>query len=465
LDFDLISKLLAGSLAVAAIGLVEAVSIARTIASQTGQRLDSNQEFIGQGLANIACAFLSGYTSSGSFTRSAVNHNAGAKTALSSVFGCIMLLIAMLFLAPLAAYVPLPALAGVLILTAIGLIDYKEIARIWQSGRGDRLIMIVTIVATLALPLQFAVMTGITLSLIHYLVRTSTPRVHTVLPDEQFRHFVHQPTKPSCPQLGIIEVLGDLYFGATSHIEDSIQENLQHNPDQRFLLLRFHSVEHCDISGIHTLESIVHAYRERHGDVYLTRVQKTVIELMQASGFYDYQGADHFLAPDDAIERLFYRVIDPAVCIYECPVRAFQECQNLPKYRYPSAVRLDVDFAPDRVPAVTAQALWATIHDEKPPQVIDVREPREYKGGHIPNAHSIPLPVLLNHLDQIPRDHPVVMVCQSGRRSTRATALLRDRGYDNVRVLEGGMIAWENEQLLEAIEGFGGEKDEPTSIT
>jgi SulP family sulfate permease len=464
-DWDLIGDLVTGSLAVATIGLIESISIARVISTQTGQRLDSNQEFVGQGLANIVSGLFSGYPCSGSFTRSAVNFQAGAKTGIAGVLAGVFVLISMIVLAPLARYVPLSSLAGVLILTALGLIDRKEIARIWNSGHGDRVIMVATLVATLAIPLEYAVLSGIGLSLLYYLVRTSAPRVLAVLPDERFRHFAYQPQKPACMQMGIVEILGDLYFGATNHVEDCIQHNLEQNPDQRYLLLRMHAVEECDISGIHTLESIVRNYRERGGDVYLVRVREHVLALMQNSEFYDYVGADHFLDPDGAIGHLFYRVIDPAICIYECPVRAFQECQNLPKQRYPQAVRLDVGGAPNNVPEIAAQALWDELRSESPPHVVDVREPREYRQGHVPGAESLPLPIMLNHIDQIPRDRPVVIACRGGRRSTRATVLLRNRGYDNVQVLQGGMIAWENAELLQAVDRYGEGEYEPTPIS
>jgi SulP family sulfate permease len=289
--------------------------------------------------------------------------------------------------------------------------------------------MVATLLATLALPLQYAVMSGIVLSLIAYLIQTSTPRVRPVLPEEDFRHFAHQPDKPSCPQLGVIEILGDLYFGAASHVEESVQHNLAENPEQRYLLLRMHGVERCDVSGVRVLESIVRQYRERNGDVYLVRVRIPVVESMRMLGFDVYLGEDHLLDPDDAIGYLFYHVIDPAICIYECPVRAFRECQNLPKQRYPEPVRLEADVAPGSVPSVGARALWDEIQGDAPPRVIDVREPREFKRAHIPGAESIPLPVFLNHIGQIPQEEPMVVVCRGGRRSTRATAFLIGNGY------------------------------------
>ena len=464
LDMELLGKVLTGAIAVAAIGLVEAMSIARSIASQTGQRIDSNQEFVGQGLANIACSFFSGYPCSGSFTRSAVNFEAGSVTGVSNVFVGVFVLLAMVALAPLAAYVPLPALAGVVILTAVGLIKVERIVRIWQSGQGDKFIMVVTVFATLAFPLQYAVLTGIALSLIVYLLRTSTPRVRTVLPEEDFRHFAHRPDQPCCPQIAIIEIVGDLYFAAVNHIEEYILENAAHHPGQRFLMLRMHGVDHCDISGIRALENIVRIYREQGGDVYLVRVRKPVMEIMKSSGFDQVLGQDHILDPDDAIGHLFYRVIDPAICVYECPVRAFRECQNLPKQSYPEPVRLEVETSPNGLPVVQARALWEELRSDKAPLVVDVREPREFKQAHVPGAISIPLPVLLSHVDEIPRDSPAVMVCQGGRRSRRAAALLRDRGYEQVRVVEGGMIAWENEQLLEATDQFGGTVHVGTTI-
>ncbi len=466
-DLRLIGDLSTGALAISAIGLVEAMSIARSLAGQTRQRLDSNQEFVGQGLANIASALFSGYTCSGSFTRSAVNFKAGGRTPLASAFSGGFTLLAMLVFAPLAAYIPMSALAGVLIITAIGLIDRREMARIWASAGSDRIIMVVTLLATLFLPLQFAVLTGIMMSLAYYVLKTSTPRVRTVLPDERFEHLTHQPDKPACPQLGIIEILGDLYFGAVHHVEEYIERNLTENPSQRFLLLRMQSVEQIDISGIHALENVLRMYRERGGDLFLTRVRAPVAVVMRASGFEHRLGADHFLPQDGAVSHLFYRELDPALCIYECPVRAFRECQNLPK----SPLAGEQDAAALRLPPVSKEveaalvflgpeAVWDALHTPVPPLVVDVREAREFRRGHVPGARPRPLSELLielnhNDLAGLPSADPerlIVFVCRGGRRSSRVAALLLARGAHHIAVLRGGMLAWEAAKLLEAVD-------------
>jgi len=454
LDFDLLGDLSTGALAVAMIGLVEAMSIARAISAQTGQRLDSNQEFVGQGLANVAAGVLSGFPSSGSFNRSGLNLESGAQTPLASVFSGLVVLVIVFLFAPLAVYVPLPAIAALLIMSAYSMINRKEIVRIWQGTKGDRLIMIVTISATLLLPLQFAVLTGVLMSLVYYIWRTSVPRVYPVVPDLHFKHLVPQSSQQrlSCPQLGILEIRGDLYFGAAPHVEDAIVRGHEDQPQQRFLLLRMVSVDQIDISGIHMLESTVRSYREQGGDVFLVRVQQPIFEFMQSTGFVDLIGRDHFLDDDTAISQLFYHVLDPAVCIYECDLKVFKECQNLPKQKLPAGLTLHTDLPSKAVSVVTARALWEQMRTAAPPLIYDVREPREYRRAHIPQSHLLPLPKVLTEAVVLPRDQRIVLACRSGRRSLRAAHALAQQGYSNVAVLDGGLMAWEAAGLLEAVD-------------
>uniref|UniRef100_UPI00260C9256 SulP family inorganic anion transporter n=1 Tax=uncultured Chloroflexus sp. TaxID=214040 RepID=UPI00260C9256 len=176
-DLDLIAHLLNGALALAIIGLVEAVAIARAIAGYTGQRIDSNQEFVGQGLANIVSGIFSGMPCSGSFNRSALAYQAGGKTAFTAVVSGITVLLATTVLGPLLAEVPRAALAGALAVTAWSMVDQRNMARIWRGSRGEAVIMVVTLALTLTLPLQFAILIGVLMSLGYYLLRTATPRV------------------------------------------------------------------------------------------------------------------------------------------------------------------------------------------------------------------------------------------------------------------------------------------------
>ncbi len=452
LDLDQMARLSVGALAVGAIGLVETTAIARSMAAQSGQRLNSNQEFVGQGVANLAAGLFSGYPCAGSFSRSAVNFKAGARTRMSAIFSAAFVLAAMFLLAPAAAYLPRSALAGVLIVTALGMLDLAEIRRIVQGARDDAWILGTTLAGTLFLNIEFAVLAGILLSFAFYIRQTSVPQVVSVLPDRQFKHFVPQRDRAGCPQLGVVEIRGDLYFGAVSHIETALQQLQARNPQQRYLLLRMRGVQQCDFSGIHALENVLREYHERGGDVFLTRVTRPVMRQMISTGFHRHLGRDHFLTQDNAVHYLFHRVIDPAVCIYECPVRAFRECQNLPKPEYPETVSLHTEMPRAWERQVDPLELWRRLHETPPPRVIDVREPREFRQGHIAQAELIPLPSLLAGPPELPRDQRLVLVCRMGRRSSRAAYALQTAGFEQIEVLRGGMLAWEDANLLEAID-------------
>lgn len=458
-NLELISRLSAGALAVGAIGLVNAAAIARTVAAQTGQRLDSNQEFVGQGMSNILMGLFSGYAGAGSISRTAVNYKAGARTPMAAIFSGGFMLIAMFILAPLTAYLPISALSGVLIITAYDMIDRAEIRRIWRSHPGDAAIMVLTLVGTMFLELEFAVLLGILFSLGLFIWRTSTPRIQAVLPDETFSHFTYRPDKEPCPQMAIIEVYGDLYFGAVNYVEEFINNHADAHPDQRFLLLRLDHVNTCDFSGIHMLESLVRTYRERGGDVFMVGTNYRVQQMMFSSAFDRFLGDDHILDEDEAIGKMFYQQLDPAVCIYECPTRAFRECQNLPKRIALANIPLVDEMDTSHILQIEPKKLWSWLHplpgsngSSAMPYVVDVREPREFNQGHIVEAQLVPLPQILSSEVKLPADRQIVLVCRSGRRSRRAAAALQHVGCMNVQVLQGGMLAWSAAGLLEAME-------------
>ena len=170
-SLDTIEALLPIAIAVSVLALTEAVSIARSIALKSGQQINGNQEFIGQGLSNIAGAFFSGFASSGSFNRSGVNYEAGAKTPLAAVFSALFLLLIVLFLAPLASYLPLAAMAGILFVVAWGLFDFAQIVSILRNSWAESVVLIATFIATLVAHLEYAIFIGVFLSLMLYLVR------------------------------------------------------------------------------------------------------------------------------------------------------------------------------------------------------------------------------------------------------------------------------------------------------
>src|SRR5690606_21436527 len=187
------------------------------------------------------------------------------------------------------------------------------------------------------------------------------------------------------------------------------------HPEQRYLLIRMHNVNNCDFSGVHMLENVVKAYRERGGDIFLVRPQYQVKQIFASTDFVEHVlGPDHLLDKDMAITNIFYHVLDPAICIYECPVRVFQECANLPKRIQLSGIPYEHEINHDTLATISAQSLWQQLHapisadNAKPliPVVIDVREPREFRQGHIIEAESIPLARILANEINIAKEQP-----------------------------------------------------------
>jgi SulP family sulfate permease len=171
LTFSNITLLAPKAFAIALLGLIEAVAIARSIALKSHQKLDGSQEFIGQGLSNIVGSLFSSYAGSGSFTRSGLNYQSGAKTPLSAVFAAVSLLLILLIVAPFIAYLPIPAIGGIILLVAINLIDLKEIKRVANESKSEFTVLLVTLLSTLFFHLEYAIYIGVIMSFIFQLLK------------------------------------------------------------------------------------------------------------------------------------------------------------------------------------------------------------------------------------------------------------------------------------------------------
>ncbi len=325
-------KLLApAAVATTLFALTEAVSIARSLAARSGQHLDGNQEFIGQGLSNIAGSFFSGYVATGSFNRSALNFQAGAKTPVAAICAGGLLIVVVILVAPYAAYLPNAAMAGILFMVAYGLIDFHHIKKILKTDRAESVIMITTFLATLFLELEFAIFLGVLLSLVLYLNRTSHPRVLSRVPDPRhpMRAFTTDSSLPECPQLKIIRIDGSLYFGAIPHVQEKLRALQREKPEQKNLLLVASGINFIDMMGADFLDEIALLERAKGGRLYLYDIKKDLCEKFQKDGYLADIGPENFFeSKADAISEIFER-LDPDICA-RCTARIFLECLTLP---------------------------------------------------------------------------------------------------------------------------------------
>lgn len=329
LSLEAIRDLAAAAFAVTLFALTEAVSIARSLAARSGQLLDGNQEFLGQGLSNLAGSFFSGYVATGSFNRSGVNYDAGARTPLAAVFAGGLLLLIVLLVAPLAAYLPTAAMAGILFLVAWGLIDFHHIKQIARTSRSETVVMAVTFLATLFLELEFAIFLGVMLSLLVYLSRTSRPNVvpRAPNPDLPRRKFDHVGDHvPECPQLKLARIDGSLFFGAVNHVRERLSAFSEAQPKQKHLALIMSGVNFIDMAGAEFLGQEAEQRRRAGGALYLIRVKQHVWELLDQGGYVDEIGTGNIFQSKTAAIASIYRRLDGDVCA-QCPRRIFEECK------------------------------------------------------------------------------------------------------------------------------------------
>ena len=322
-------KLVPAAMALTVLGLTEAVAIARAIAVKSGQRIDGNQEFIGQGLSNIVGAFASAYPSSGSFNRSGVNYEAGARTPLAAVFSGLILMAVLFAVAPLAAFLPLAVMAALLFVVAWGLIDFTELRRIARTSRGDLAVLLVTFVSTLTIQLEFAIFVGVIASLLVYLSRTTHPALTRLRPDAdtpQRRFVALGAGVASCPQLDLLRVDGSLFFGAVEHVQDELEAARAECPTARHVLLVCSGVNFIDVSGCDFLVSAARRLRDHGVALYLCNLKPGVHRTLERGGFIEAFGAAAIFATKArALETIYPRLV--ASTCAACEIRAFIECR------------------------------------------------------------------------------------------------------------------------------------------
>ncbi|MBB1126211.1 SulP family inorganic anion transporter [Thiospirillum jenense] len=326
--FEHIRQLAPTALAVTLFALTEAVSIGRALAARGGYRIDGNQEFIGQGLSNIAGAFFSGYVATGSFNRSGVNYEAGARTPLASIFAGILLMLIVLLVAPYASYLPKAAMAGILFLVAWGLIDFKEIRHILHSSKRETGVLLVTFLSALFLELEFAIFAGVLLSLVLYLERTSKPRIVTLSPDPRLpkRAFSSEPDVPQCPQLRFIRIDGSLFFGSVAHIERAFDVLRARHPDQKHLAILAEGMNFVDLQGGQVLLDEAIRRRKNAGGLYLINVKQGLWDTLEASGCMEDDEARNVFQTKEAAIKALYHKLDKRIC-ETCDKRIFNECR------------------------------------------------------------------------------------------------------------------------------------------
>lgn len=324
-------KLLPTAIIISLLGFMEAIAIAKAMAAQTGQKLDPNQELVGQGLANILGSIGSSYAVSGSFSRSAVNLQAGAVSGISSVVTSIMVVITLLFFTPLLYHLPQAVLAAVIMMAVIGLVNVKGFVHAWKAQWYDGAISVFSFLVTLyfAPHLDKGIMVGVALSMTVFLYKSMRPVVASLsLSEEKVLKSADYYRLKGCRHISVVRFDGALFFANASYLDEQVLKFRNEQPDLRYILLDARGINDMDASGEEALEMLVKRVRSAGMGFAMCGLKGQVIDVMQRTGLYDEIGEQH-LFPDSKfavaalIDRIHKGTDLPEAGCGNCPLQQY----------------------------------------------------------------------------------------------------------------------------------------------
>ena len=332
-SFELVGSLLPAAIVIALVGFMEAISIAKAMAAKTKDHIDPNQELIGQGLGNIAGSFTQAYPASGSFSRSAVNLNAGARTGFSSVVTAIIVVITLLFLTPLLYHLPQGVLAAVIMMAVFGLINFKAVKHAWRASKHDGIASLVTFVATLGLAphLDQGILLGAGLSIGLYLYRTMSPRIAFLgrFSDGTLRDISVHTDLPVDEKVVAVRFDGSLYFANVSFFEDAILKAAADHHEAKFILVVSDGINQLDASGEEVLHHLVQRLHDNGVQLVFSGLKRQILKIMIRTKLIDFIGRQNIHATADQALEAIYQHLDAAADgeVY-CPLRPGFKADN-----------------------------------------------------------------------------------------------------------------------------------------
>jgi SulP family sulfate permease len=294
----LLPELLGTAVAIAILGMLEAASITKGIAAKSGQKIEPNQELVGMGAANIACALFGAVPGSSSFARSSVNFQSGAVSQMSSMMSSVIVLLVLLFVTPVFNYIPVAALAAHLIRVGVKMINRHQIRVACRSTRADGIVFVVTLASCLLLKLDTAIYVGIGVSLALFLQKTSTPSlVEYAINDSGNLAELPDPAKRPHPQISIIHVEGELFFGAADLFQDEVRR-MAEDKNIRVFILRMKNARHLDASTVIALENLHEYLHQTDRLLIISGSNRDVSGVLRKSGLLEVIGAENFFPAD-----------------------------------------------------------------------------------------------------------------------------------------------------------------------
>jgi len=316
-------KLLPYAAIISLLGFMEAISIAKAMAAKTGQKLDPNQELIGQGLANILGAVGKSYPVSGSFSRSAVNLQAGALSGVSSVVTSLTVIIALLFFTPLLYHLPQAVLAAVIMMAVIGLVNVTGFVHAWRAQWYDGAISIITFVCTLAFAphLDKGIMVGVALSLLVFLYKSMRPTVASLsrTRDMALKCADHFELK-ECSHIAVIRFDGTLFFANASYLEDQVFKIRSSKPELKHIIIVADGINDMDASGEEELSLLVERIRSGGYGISFSGIKENVMAVLKRTHLLEKIGRENIYYSESEAINVVFRKTHPDLDMSSCPL-------------------------------------------------------------------------------------------------------------------------------------------------
>jgi len=328
LDFDIFSILLSGSFAVALLGLIEAASIARSIAMRSKQQINGNQEIIGQGVSDVVGSFFSCYPSSGSFTRSGGNYDAGAKTPMASLFSAFFVILFVLFFPSLTKYIPLPVMAGSIIVITWNLFNLKDFIAVFKAEKAETITFLGTFFCTLCFQLEYAIYIGVLISIICYLHKTSRPKISIVAPfiNDQGKRQIRSVDRYSlqeCPEIKIIRVDGSIFFGSSVHLQKYLQALTKDKHSKIIVISK--SVNFIDATGQYMLINEIERIEKNEGKIIFSSLKGNIIDTLEKTELKTILDDNRMFDSTSQAINTMIKDVKPEKC-FRCSAKIFKDC-------------------------------------------------------------------------------------------------------------------------------------------
>lgn len=305
-SLDMWNSLIGSAILLSVIGFVESVSVAQTLAAKKRQRINPDQELIGLGAANIGAAFTGGYPVTGGFARSVVNFDAGADTPAAGAYTAVGLAIASLTITPLIAYLPTATLAATIIVAVLSLVDFSILKKSWDYSRADFIAVTATMLITLSAGVEYGVLSGVVLSILIHLYKTSKPHTAIVgqVPGTEHYRNVLRHNVITHKEIITIRIDESLYFANARFLEDRIYDLVADHPELKHVVLMCSAVNEIDFSAFESLEAIAERLKDLDVTFNLSEVKGPVMDRLNQTGFADHLNGTIFLSQHQAITSL-----------------------------------------------------------------------------------------------------------------------------------------------------------------